>query len=280
MKRLGTGVESGHQEAEATGIMEHHRPANDAATRAFTLRELVVVIAVLSVLGGTLLAALQQRASWQIKKTQCAANLRQFALATQLYATENCDKLPEISTGAWAWDFPGYAADAFLQFGMDKRTFYCPGTAPRFNDNYNFLNSEPNSLWNFWGPELHIIGYSVAFNASPLALSNRNTTILPEPIKINANIFPAPPNHERVLLSDATISSSLSGTAANPAPAGSFTSVTGGFSVNGTHIPHLSPHLKGNLPAGGNLAFKDGHVAWRKFAQMQQRAERNWGFWW
>ncbi|MGC3960562.1 MAG: type II secretion system protein [Verrucomicrobiota bacterium] len=252
---------------------------------AFTLRELVVVIAVLSVLGGTLLAALHQRASWQIKKAQCAANLRQFAQATQLYATENRDRLPDITSGAWAWDFPGYAADAFLQFGMDKRTFYCPGTAPRFNDNYNFLNSSPNSLWNFYGNSatsgFRSIGYVAAFNGGTLILTNQNRTILPEPTKLNSFTYlPIPANHERVLLADATISENLTGTAASPAPAGSFTSIAGGFAVNGVGIPHLSPHLKGNLPAGGNLAFKDGHVVWRNFSEASQRAAQGRGFWW
>jgi len=204
--------------------MEHHRRPHHTTTAAFTLRELVVVLALLSLLGGLFLTALHQRASWQIKKAQCAANLRQFAQATQLYAAENRDKLPEISTGAWAWDFPGYAADAFLQFGMEKRTFYCPGTAPRFNDHYNFLNSAPNSLWNFFGNSVgtgfRIIGYVAAFNGGTLSLSNQNRTILPEPPKLNSFTYlPTPANHERVLLADATISENLIGTAANPAPA-------------------------------------------------------------
>lgn len=262
--------------------MNRHRPANYTATSAFTLRELVVVIAVLSVLSGTLLTALHQRASWQIKKAQCAANLRQFAQATHLYAAENRDRLPEITSGSLAWDFPVYAADAFLQFGMNKRTFYCPGTTPRFNDTYNFLNSA-NSLWNF-GHSLagfRIIGYVAAFNGGTLSLTNQNRTILPEPPKATSNTYhPIPANHERVLLADATISENLTGTAANPTTAGSFTSIAGGFGVNGVGIPHLSPHLNGNLPAGGNLALKDGHVAWRKFSEMSQRAAQSRGFWW
>ena len=293
LKRLGTGVESGHQETEATGIMDCNRPTDHTDISAFTLRELVVVIAVLSVLGGTLLAAMHQRASWQIKKTQCAANLRQFALATQLYATENRDKLPEGggANNGWAWDMPATTASLLLNYGMEKRTFYCPGTAPRFNDNYNFLNPTPNSLWNFLGNQFapRVIGYLSAF-AGPagnptyfsLTLSNQNTTILPEPPKLNSFTYlPTPPNHERVLLADATISENQAGTPATPAAAGSFTSVAGGFTVNGLTVPHISPHLSGILPAGGNLAFKDGHVAWRKFKDMSQRASgSSRGFWW
>ena len=34
---------------------------------------------------------------------------------------------------------------------------------------------------------------------------------------------------------------------------------------------HLAGLFGGILPAGGNIAFEDGHVAWRDFSQMQHR---------
>lgn len=288
-----TGVESGHQETETTGIMNCQRAANATTAAAFTLRELIVVLIVFALLAGPLIAATHRAASRRIKQAQCAANLQQFAAATHLYATENRDRLPEITIGTWAWDMPVFTTSTLLQHGMTKRTFYCPGTAPRFNDSYNFLNSYPNSLWTWaeTGPinGFRIIGYLSAFtgpavnpSAFSLILSNQNKTILPEPPRVNATGYlPIPGNHERVLLADATISEYRAGTPAAPGPAGSFTSVAGGFSPGGTTLPHLSPHLKGNLPAGGNLAYKDGHVAWRKFAEMQQRASgSSRGFWW
>lgn len=271
LKRRVTGVESVHQEAEATVIMDR----NHTTTSAFTLRELVVVIAVLGVLGGTLLIALQQRASGQIKRAQCAANLRQFAQAVQLYASENRDALPSGADGAWAWDIPATAADGFLRYGMERRSFYCPGTSPRFNDQLNYLNPGFSSLWGFGGT-FRVIGYVTTLSGTLTTLTNQNRTMLPEPPKLNTITYlPMVANHDRVLLADATISENTTGTAANPTPAGSFTTVAGGFSV-----PHISPHLNGNLPAGGNLAFKDSHVAWRKFTEMSQRATQGRGFWW
>jgi type II secretory pathway pseudopilin PulG len=268
--------------------MEPHRRTKYTATSAFTLRELVVVMAVLSLLGGTLIVSMQRAASWRIKKAQCAANLRQFAQATQLYATENRDKLPDMTTigSYWVWDLPNDVADALLRYGMTQRSFYCPGTAPRFDDLTNFRNPSPNSLWNYFGnAATRVTGYAHTFSQASLVMSNRNTTILPELARVNSFIsYPAPPNHERVLLADATISQNQAGTAAAPVPAGSFTSIAGGFQVNGSTVPHLSPHLKGILPAGGNLAYKDGHVAWREFKHMAQRATGiigpGPGFWW
>jgi type II secretory pathway pseudopilin PulG len=257
--------------------MVANHPKHQTAA-AFTLRELVVVVAVGALLLGMLGSAMHQAASRRVKQTQCAANLRQFAQATHLYAVENRDALPTItSASAWAWNLPGPVADGFLRYGMERRDFYCPGTAPRFNDQLNYLNSGFNSLWNFSGGSFRIIGYATTFSGSDIILTNQNRTILPEPPRLNAFTYlPIPKDSERPLLADATISVNPAGTAANPTPAGSFTTVAGGFGV-----PHISPHLNGNLPAGGNLAFKDGHVAWRKFAEMSQRAVPNSrGFWW
>jgi type II secretory pathway pseudopilin PulG len=253
---------------------------------AFTLQELVVVVAVLLLLGSVVVAGWCRAASRQIKRAQCAANLRQFAQATHLYATENRDRLPEMASGGggWAWDVPSVVTDAMISYGMEKRTFYCPGTAPRFNDNFNYLNPAPNSQWNFFGASgTRPIGYIMVFTgqaANPttfnIGLTNQNRTILPERSLVSASVDQPPqPNDQRVLLADATISENMAGTAAAPAAAGSYTSVAGGFPV-----PHLSPHLKGSLPAGGNLAFKDGHVAWREFKDMSQRATSGRGFWW
>jgi prepilin-type N-terminal cleavage/methylation domain-containing protein len=263
----------------------------DSRTRrlGFTLTELVVAIAVLALLAGLFVCA-ALRNSRVIKRAQCTANLRQFALVTHIYASESRDKLPEISVGAWAWDVPVNVTGAMLDRGMERKHFYCPGTAPRFNDNYNFLNPYPNSLWTFGQPGFRIIGYLVAFSgpaSNPgsflASLTNQNTTIVSERIRLSTTTYSniVPPNSERVLLADATISENSAGTPANPAPAGSFVNVVGGFSVNGTLVPHLSPHLNGTLPAGGNLAFKDGHVQWRPFAEMSLRATgQSRGFWW
>jgi hypothetical protein len=38
--------------------------------------------------------------------------------------------------------------------------------------------------------------------------------------------------------------------------------------------------LKGNVPAGGNLGFKDGHVDWRDFKLMTPRTPGGPYFWW
>ncbi len=248
----------------------------------FTLTELLVVIVVIAVLA-TLRVSMIASAKNQTKIGQCAANLRQLALVTQIYANENKDKLPVWSGGNWAWDLPSATASSLLASGAQKKTFYCPGTAPRFTDWENYLapgtaiNGNPACLWNFGynaaaNTGIHIIGYVLAFSGPSgsgiaLASTNQNATMLPEPVQISFSGFlRAPASKDRVLVADATIQDVTSG---------SFTDVVGGF-----YLHHLSPHLKGTRPAGGNLAFKDGHVQWRKFSDMSLRTVQGQNFWW
>jgi type II secretory pathway pseudopilin PulG len=122
--------------------MKPHQLASTATRQeqsGFTLTELAVLLAVIGVLGCLLLAA-TLRNSRLVKRVQCAANLQQFALVTHLYASEQRDRLPEMSSGTWAWDVPISITSALQDRGMERKHFYCPGTAPRFNDNYNFLS--------------------------------------------------------------------------------------------------------------------------------------------
>ena len=65
------------------------------AARAFTLVELLLVIAVIAMLVALLLPALS-RASEAGRATACLSNLRQAGVALQLYAQDNDNRLPTM----------------------------------------------------------------------------------------------------------------------------------------------------------------------------------------
>jgi prepilin-type N-terminal cleavage/methylation domain-containing protein len=112
--------------------------------RAFSLVELLVVIAVIAVLTAMLLPALA-RAREQARQTQCAAQLRQLGQALHLYANANAGSLPAWSgwhtypDGANADDQPGPAwteqlAPHFVK--PDSPVYNCPAwpdPTPRIN---------------------------------------------------------------------------------------------------------------------------------------------------
>jgi hypothetical protein len=175
-----------------------------------------------------------------------------------------------------------------LSSGLTKKTFYDPGTEPRFGDKENWAGpgvapAGPSStLWNYDATgSFHIIGYALAFNgaASKLDPTNQNTTLQPEVIKMGG-VAMKMQSASRILIAD----SILSVNAAMPGyqnVGNIYNYVPGGFEVNNTIYPHTSPHLKNQAPQGGDAGYKDGHAEWHKFDVMTPRTSANDPyFWW
>ncbi len=87
---------------------------------AFTLIELLVVIAIIAILAAMLLPALA-KAKAKAQTITCVNNLKQIALAANIYATESQDYLPEPN-----WNSP-WSARGWL---YDAR----PGSVPNLTD--------------------------------------------------------------------------------------------------------------------------------------------------
>ena len=241
-----------------------------AKYRAFTLLELLAIIGILALLITLRLPALA-RATDQTKRSQCASNLRQFTLATQIFANENDDRLPSGAVGSWAWDAPASLGTFVESTGSKWTVMYCPGTGPRFSDADNW------NLYNFAPPSFRVLGYANTFFANTgVSSTNYNPTLTPSPVQVTPGNYVTPLTSQRVLLADATIS--LPGQN-NPATrySYSYVNIQGGYA-----LAHLSPHLTAQFPAGGNLGMLDGHVEWRKFNDMTPRTQGSSSpvFWW
>ena len=278
-----------HTKFSVHTVPNHTRDLSGGCGRtAFTAVELLVVIAVVSLLALLSVSATSVPKD-QTKTTVCASNIRQLLMASQIFAADNRDQLPQlVGSVAWAWDLPHPAAESLLRTGVEKKHFYCPSTSPRFTDKENWAApgiGTSSSLWNFGvfsnpaGPTaFHLIGYVLAYSGSDsrLQLTNQNRTIQPERPSGGSLVVAAA---ERVLVADVALSAgnALPG---HLNPTNNYISIVGGFMQNGVSYPHVSNHLKGDVPTGGNLGFKDGHVDWRNFNQMVPRSARGPWFWW
>lgn len=69
---------------------------------AFTLVELLVVVAIIALLAGLLLPALS-RARSQAQATRCLSNLHQLGIGCALYENDNADRFPETAHQAASW---------------------------------------------------------------------------------------------------------------------------------------------------------------------------------
>lgn len=90
--------------------------------KAFTLIELLAVIAVIAMLMAILVPALR-RAKDQTKEIVCAHQIKQQSMALLMYAQENEEKMPMMTWagGQWLWDVSYFTTDVIIASGADKK---------------------------------------------------------------------------------------------------------------------------------------------------------------
>jgi prepilin-type N-terminal cleavage/methylation domain-containing protein/prepilin-type processing-associated H-X9-DG protein len=260
--------------------------------RAFTLIELLVVIAIIALLMSVLIPVINKarRLGMRVK---CGSNVRQDVWALTMYAGDNNEHLPNITSGYWLWDLPFAVTDVLLKYtGKSREICYCPSN--------RWISAEKTGLWYFtlnvaeYAPEekcqemerkvsgadrekqYRVTGYSWLINREGAATQNWKPIISRVPLKFGE--WPKTLSQKREnrslseveLICDTIISSSAYGT--NPRKPREAVMKTPGGTQMKWGWPSPSNHLlRNDKVEGGNIGFCDGSVYWRKFDKMMYR---------
>jgi prepilin-type N-terminal cleavage/methylation domain-containing protein/prepilin-type processing-associated H-X9-DG protein len=255
----------------------------------FTLVELLVVIGIIAVLISMLLPALN-RSREQARRVSCASNLKQIGAAFFMYAGENKGKLPQHFTEgsglAWLFDIPNQTRDWLHKFGTVRDSLYCPGNADTQNDDKLYWYPTGNPT----GANQHCAtGYQFLTRKPGSQTAAGVVTLAPMPTAANplpSGGFGPTLNFQRKYLQKITekqtfvaggkmeirrpeelevvvdMVNSVAG------PPEQYEAAHGGHNER-----HRTAHMRGQIPAGGNVLFLDGHVIWRNWADMKRQTQ-------
>ena len=250
-------------------------------TSAFTVVELLALLAVIAVLVGLMLPAMA-RTTTQTTISQCAANIRQLISAAQLFASDNGDILPTAGGsggGSWPWDINAINEYSMEQYGAHRPQFYDPGFPQQNIDQmWNYIvrynsNGVPTGGTRSTGYAWSITGNLVASDDQNASISTQVITLVGNDPALTETIPALPGNlvkiqpSRRVLTCDTLISiygqtdpiqySSYQWTL-NTAVGYPFWSTPYG-PWRGSSSSHLN---RAGLPSGANEGMLDGHVKW------------------
>jgi prepilin-type N-terminal cleavage/methylation domain-containing protein len=241
---------------------------------AFTLIELMVVVAIIVVLSALLLSALGS-AKAKGYKALCQSNMRQWGLAYQMYANENADYFPDNKDGLWGVHYAGTNVQQFwrsyLLPWVKTRTMkalnnvlFCPtDKRHRLADLQPGLNeAEPVFAGYFMLPHRDIDRWGGArwdYDVSGIAEWHTREKMGGEHLK-------APILGDRIQAGGNSLASGHSYLKPTPEL---FWVV---YSDRGPLIGRIadSAHATSRgIPKGGNYLFEDGHVSWYPLSQIE-----------
>lgn len=118
--------------------------------RAFTLVELLAVLAILGLLAGMISPAIQ-RVRAKAENTACVSNLRQIGTAVWLYVPENGNRFPSINN---PWGEPVFTngqtlLEALGNYGITEKVLACPADLRSPQSSYRrYTNSYEYVPWS------------------------------------------------------------------------------------------------------------------------------------
>jgi prepilin-type N-terminal cleavage/methylation domain-containing protein/prepilin-type processing-associated H-X9-DG protein len=243
----------------------------------FTLIELLVVIAIIGILAALLLPVLAQSKA-MAKRAYCQNNLRQLAIALNIYADDHdrlppCDRLFRVgltTSGVSLWN-----AHILPYVGDSRDTFYCPSFPPNYRWTtqrsaagfFYPTNIEGNRPFcyaiNELGAGLAKIG-SLGLESSPGVLPTGRS-----PCEITN---PA----EMIAIGDDALQLPLKSGKSNKVGGWGVFTLDQAFGSTWPYEPIGTVHSQ-----GGNMVFLDAHVEWAhwwKWIEASESATRRWNY--
>ncbi len=238
---------------------------------AFTLIELLVVIAIIAILAAILLPVLE-KAKDRANRASCMSNLHQQGMSFAIYTSDDNNLYPDLryapftttpgtAVGAWAWDISTNFTGRMIDDGCSRNVFYDPAY-PQFNcdQTWNFTTDYPEDTSKGGGFRILDFVYLL-----PGAGQNTGGSYPEQPYwKTNSVQIPGQPS-----LADSELVSDVVLYEVSPNP--SYVNVITAGDLDKITNPPLvqkTSHVVGNIPAGGNILFEDGHVGWRQWRIM------------
>ena len=212
--------------------------------RAFTVVELLVVLAILSVLAMTVLAGTSGDVS---KRLACSDNLRRLISATQSWATDNGGVYPNDGhqqTYAVSQNFRNTMTNSYK---LERKNFYCPS-----NPGWNTDSS--------WNSANTILGYSYFAGFPAYNTSNTIGTYYP------AN--GALPGGDNLRAHLPVLPMNLTDQAYYPILWTDLTTRSLGSWQGSLSSPPRANHFGSSKPLGLNEGYFDGSVEWADFAKF------------